>query len=57
VARILRRWIEKKIEKVLAQNLFGFTRGKGTRDASQMLRMISETNMDTDEEPCACFID
>jgi hypothetical protein len=57
VARILRRRIEKKIEKVLAQNLFGFTRGKRTRDAIQMLRMISETNVNTDEEPCACFID
>jgi hypothetical protein len=56
VARILRRRIEKKIEKVLAQNLFGFTIGKGIRDAIQMFR-ISETNVDTDEESCACFID
>jgi hypothetical protein len=55
VARILRR-IEKKIENVFAQKLFGFTRGKESRDAIQMLRIISETNVDT-EEPCACFID
>jgi len=57
VARIFRRRIEKNIEKVLAQNLFGFTRGKGTRDVSHIVRMISGTNVGIDEEPCACFID
>ena len=31
--------------------------GKGTRDAIGMLRIISERNLDTDEELCACFID
>jgi hypothetical protein len=56
VARIFRRRIEKKIEKVHTQNLFGFTRGKGSRDAIQMLRIISETNVDT-EEPPSSFID
>jgi len=30
---------------------------KGTRDAIGMLRVISEGNLDIDEELCACFID
>jgi hypothetical protein len=41
VARILRRRIEKKIEEVLGDQ-FGFRRGKGTRDAIGMLRVISK---------------
>jgi len=40
-AKILRRWIEKKIEDVLGDQ-FGFRIGKGTRDAVGMLRIISE---------------
>jgi len=42
VAKILRRRIEKKIEDVLGEDKFGFRRGKGTRDAIGMLRIISE---------------
>jgi len=42
VAKILRRKIEKKIEDVLGEDQFGFRRGKGTRDAIGMLRIISE---------------
>jgi hypothetical protein len=42
VAKILRRCIEKKIEDVLGEDQFGFRRGKGTRDAVGMLRIISE---------------
>jgi hypothetical protein len=42
VAKILRRRIEKKIEDVLGEDQFGFRRGKETRDAIQMLRIISE---------------
>jgi hypothetical protein len=34
-----------------------FRRGKGTRDAIGMLRIISEQTLDIDEELCACFID
>jgi hypothetical protein len=41
-AKILRRRIEKKIEDVLGEDQFGFRRGKGTRDAIGMLRIISE---------------
>ena len=42
VAKILRRRIEKKIEDVLGEDQFGFRRGKGTRDAIGMLKIISE---------------
>jgi hypothetical protein len=42
VARILTRRIERKTEDVLGEDQFGFRRGKGTRDAIGMLRIISE---------------
>ena len=42
VTKILRKRIEKKIEDVLGEDQFGFRRGKGTRDAIGMLRIISE---------------
>jgi len=41
VAKILRRRIEKKIEDILGEDQFGYRRGKGTRDAIRMLRIIS----------------
>ena len=56
-AKQLRRRIEKKIEDVLGQDHFGFRRGKGTRDAIGMLRIISERTLEIDEELCVCFID
>jgi len=40
VAKILRRRIEKKIEDALGVDQFGFIKGKGTRDAIGMLRII-----------------
>ena len=48
VAKILRRRIEKKIEDVLGEDQFGFRRGKGTRDAIGMLRIISERTLEID---------
>jgi hypothetical protein len=57
VAKILRGRIEKKIEDVLGKNQFGFRRGKGTRDAVGMLRIISERTLETDEELSVCFKD
>jgi hypothetical protein len=57
VARILRRRVERKTEDALGEDQFGFRRGKGTRDAIGMLRMISERSLDIDEEKLTCFID
>jgi hypothetical protein len=42
---------------VLGEDQFGFRRGKGTRDAIGMMRIISEWTLDIDEDLCACFID
>jgi hypothetical protein len=49
VAKILRRRIEKKIEDVFGDQ-FGFRRGKGTRDAIGMLRIISERTLQIGDE-------
>ena len=57
IAKILRRRIEKKIEDVLGEDQFGFRRGKRTRDAIGMMRIIAERTLDIDEELCVCFID
>jgi hypothetical protein len=57
VASVIRRSSEKKIEDVLGEDQFGIRKGKGTRDAIRMLRIISERDLDTGEEICVCFID
>jgi hypothetical protein len=49
--------IEKKIEDVLGEDPFGFRRGKGTRDAIGMLRIIPERTLEIDGELSVCFID
>ena len=51
-AKIPRRRIERKIEDVLGEDQFGFRRGKGTRDAIGMLRIIAERTLEVDEELC-----
>ena len=56
IAKILRRRIEKKIEDVLGEDQFGVRRGKGTRDAIGMMKIIERT-LEIDEELCVCFID
>ena len=56
IAKILRRRIERKIEVVLGEDQFGFRRGKGTRDAIGMMRIISERTLEIDGQ-CVCFID
>jgi len=44
-------------EDVLGEDQFGFRRGKGTRDAIGMLRIISERTLEIDEELSVCFMD
>jgi hypothetical protein len=56
VAKILRRRFEKKIEDVLGEDQLGFRRGKGTKIATGMLRIISERTLEIDDELCGCFI-
>ena len=57
VAKILRRWTERKIDDVLEEDQFGFRRGQVTGDAIGMLRIISERALETDAELCVCFVD
>jgi hypothetical protein len=45
VARILRRTSERKIEDILVDQS-GFRRGKGTRNAIRMLRIISNQTLE-----------
>jgi len=52
VAEILRRRIERKIEDVPGEDQFGFRRGRGTRDAKGMMRIIAERTLEIDEELC-----
>jgi hypothetical protein len=56
ILRLL-RLLQRKTEDALGEDKFGFRRGKGTRDAIGMLRIITERTLDIDEELCACFID
>ena len=39
------------------EKMFGFRRGKGTRDAIGMMGIIAERTLEIDEELCICFID
>jgi hypothetical protein len=48
IAKILRRMIERKSEDVLAEDQFGHRRGKGTRDAIGMMRIIAERTLELD---------
>jgi hypothetical protein len=57
VAKILRRRIEKKIDAVIGEDKFRFRRGKGTRNAIGMLRIILERTLQIDEKLSVCFID
>ena len=52
IGRIFRRNIERKIEGVLGEDRFGFRRGKGTRNAIGMKRIIFERTLGIDEELC-----
>jgi len=45
------------MEDVLGEDQSGFRRGKGTRDVTGMLRIISERTLEIDEALCVCFID
>jgi len=57
VPKIFRRRIERKTVDVLGEEQFGFRRGKGTRDAIGMLRIISERTLEIDAELYVCYID
>ena len=57
VARILSKRLESKIEEVIEEDQFGFRKGKDTRDAIGLMRIIPERVLDVREEICLSFID
>jgi hypothetical protein len=57
VARILRGRIERKIECAAGKDQFGCVRGKGAKDGNEMLKLITERNLNKDDKLCACCID
>jgi hypothetical protein len=54
IAHTARR-LERKIEDVLGEYQFWFRRGKGSRDATGMLRTISELTLEINAEVCVGF--
>jgi Reverse transcriptase (RNA-dependent DNA polymerase). len=46
-----------KIEDIIEEDQFGFRKGKGTRDATGSLKIISERVLGVKEEMCLCFIE
>ena len=52
IAKILRGRVEKEIEGVLGEEQFRFRRGKGTRDAIGIMRIIPERTLEINEELC-----
>ena len=52
----LSKRLESKIEEVIEEDQFGFRKGKGTRGAIGLMRIISERVLDVKEEMCLCFI-
>ena len=57
VARIINRRLQQKIEEVMGEDQFGFRKGRGTRDAIGMMRILSERILAANEEVCVSFID
>jgi hypothetical protein len=47
--KILRRRIESKFEDIPGEDQFGFRRLKGTRIATEMLRILSHGTLNTSE--------
>ena len=53
VAHLLRKRLESKMKEIIEEDQFGFWKGKGTRDAIGLKRIITERML----EMCLCFID
>ena len=56
VACILSKRLESKIKEDVEKDQFGFRKGKGTRGAIRLMKIISERVLDVKEEICICFI-
>jgi hypothetical protein len=55
--KILTKRIESKVEGFIGKNQFGFRKGRGTRDAIGVLRMLCERSIENDNDIYICFVD
>ena len=55
--RILNRRLRSKMEEILEEGQFGFSKGKGTRDAIGLIRTIGERYIEKDKDVYAVFVD
>src|SRR6476661_2031645 len=49
--------IEAKARDFIGQNQFGFRKGCGTRDATEVMRMICERSLESGNNVYICFVD
>ena len=57
ILRILNRRIEGKLKGKIGEDQFGFQKGKGTRDAIGVMRVLVERNLEFKKDVFACFVD
>lgn len=54
---VINRRHSERLDKCIAEEQFGFRRGKGTRGAIGLVRTIGERNIERVREICTAFID
>ena len=57
ILRILTQTIEAKAKDFIGKPQFGFRKGRGTREAIGVMRMLSERSLEHSNELCVCFVD
>ena len=57
ILRILTQTIEAKAKDFIGKTQFGFRKGRGTREAIGVMRMLSERSLEHSNELCVCFVD
>jgi hypothetical protein len=55
--KILTKRIEAKAKDFIGRNQFGFRKGRGTREAIGVLRMLCERSLENDNQIYICFVD
>jgi len=57
VLKILTRRLESTAESYLGKDQFGFTKGRGIRDAIAALRVLYERNLEYNNKVYVCYVD
>ena len=57
ILRVVLERIRNKIRPQISEEQFGFVRGKGTRDAIFVLRMVAEITIEVNKDIFLCFVD